>query len=67
MSGRAISDIINEELSKSKSKSNLTITKQTTNKILLKHLGKPMKLRKTFYLTEKDKNFSFSLLLLKLK
>lgn len=57
MSSRAIRDIINDDFENNGIKK--TISCQTTNRILMKNLGKPMKIRKSFFLTEKDKERRF--------
>jgi transposase-like protein len=60
MSSRAIAEIINDDFEKNGIKK--TISPITTNRILLKNLGKPMNIRKTFFLSDKDKEkrFKFS-------
>ena len=53
MSSNKISNIINKKLKENGT--NLSITKMTVCRILNKELGKPMKIKRVFYLSKKNK------------
>ena len=53
MSSNKISNIINKKLKEDGT--NLSITKMTVCRILNKELGKPMKIKRFFYLSKKNK------------
>ena len=53
MSSNKISNIINKKLKEDGT--NLSITKMTVCRILNKELGKPMKIKRVFYLSKKNK------------
>ena len=53
MSSNKISNLINKKLKEDGT--NLSITKMTVCRILNKELGKPMKIKRVFYLSKKNK------------
>ena len=57
MSSAKIANIVNKELVKDGK--NMTIHKSTICRILNKEIGKPRKIKKVFYLTEKQKKKEF--------